>query len=287
LIEPLSIDEAFIDATGNERLFGPPERLARLIKHRIKSELHLTASIGVAPNKFLAKLASDLKKPDGLVVITPADIDTILPPLPVTKIWGVGPATAARLAEVGVRTIGDLRALSPDRLRQKFGAEGEHFLRLAHGIDDRPVVSDRGVKSIGSEQTFGVDVENPEEVRRVLLDQVEQVARRLRKSKMLARCVSLKIRYGDFETISRSMTLDSVTDSTSDLWNAADAIFDRWVNESFQPVRLIGMTAEQLSVAAGQLGLFDQVSRDKQRRVDEATDRIVDKFGKGAIKRGG
>ena len=287
LIEPLSIDEAFIDATGNERLFGPPEQMARRIKDRIKSELHLTASIGIAPNKFLAKLASDLKKPDGLVVIRPGDIDVILPPLPVTKIWGVGPATAARLAEIGVRTIADLRAVSGDRLKRAFGDEGTHFLRLAYGIDERPVVSDREVKSIGSEHTFGVDLENPDEVRRVLLDEVEQVARRLRRNKMLARCVSLKIRFGDFETISRSATLDHHTDGTSELWTAASAIFDRWAEKSFVPVRLIGMTAEQLSTTEGQLGLFGQGERDKQRRVDEATDRIVNKFGKGAIRRGG
>ena len=285
IVEPLSIDEAFLDATGTDRLFGPPERLARLIKDRIKAEVHLTASVGVAPNKFLAKLASDFNKPDGLTVIKPQEIDHILAPLPITRIWGIGPVTTGRLHEIGIRTMGDLRAAVPERLNSRLGRDAEHYIRLAHGIDDRAVVSDREAKSIGHEQTFAADVQDADEVRRVLLEQVEQVARRLRKHGMICRRVAVKIRYGQFQTISRSMTLPSATDSTSELWRAARSLFDHWAGEAFEPVRLIGVAAEQLGGRGGQLGLFTDAQAEKQRRIDDTTDQIVAKYGKGAIRR--
>ena len=148
---------------------------------RERAETGLTASVGVAPNKFLAKLASDLKKPDGLVIIHPEDIDTLLPPLPVTKLWGVGPALASRFKLLGISTIGDLRRFPLEVLHQQIGDEAEHFMRLAHGLDDRPVAADEGAKSIGQEQTFETDVGSPDEVRRVLTEQLDQVARRVRK----------------------------------------------------------------------------------------------------------
>jgi DNA polymerase-4 len=158
VIEPLSIDEAFLDLTGTERALGKPRDVARRLKNRIKSDLKVTASVGLAPNKYLAKLASDMQKPDGLVVIGADDIDRILPPLAVTKIWGVGKATAARLEPLGIRTIGDLRQKPLDWLEQHFGSEARRYFDLARGIDDRPVVPDREAKSIGHEQTFEVDV---------------------------------------------------------------------------------------------------------------------------------
>ena len=287
LVEPLSVDEAFIDVTGTERLFGSPRRLAQRIKDRIRAELGLIASVGVAPNKFLAKLASDLEKPDGLTVITQDNLDATLLPLPVTKIWGVGPATAAKLESIGVRTIAQLRAVPAHRLSDHLGDDAQRFARLAHGIDDRPVVSDHEAKSIGHEQTFEVDIAQPGEVRRVLLDQAEQVARRLRKHGLSARCVTLKIRYGDFETISRSITLDIATNTTAEVCRAAALVFERWAAGSFQPVRLIGVTADRLGRGAGQPDLFSQAEREKQQRADAAADRIVEKFGKRAIRRGG
>ncbi|HWE97950.1 MAG TPA: DNA polymerase IV [Tepidisphaeraceae bacterium] len=286
VVEPLSVDEAFLDLTGSEKLLGEAEAVARRLKARVRGELGLTASVGVAPNKFLAKLASDLRKPDGLVVVRAADVDTLLPPMPVTKLWGVGPATAERLRLVGVRTIGDLRNRPADVLDRILGGDADRLLRLAHGIDDRPVVCDREAKSIGQEQTFGVDVEDAEEVRRVLFEQAEQVGRRLRKHALSARSVSLKIRFGDFETITRSTTLKEPIGGTAELWAAASGLFDAWAAQSFRPVRLIGMTAAQLGAGGAQMGLFPDPADEKQKRVDAVADRIAAKFGASAIRRG-
>ena len=286
LVEPLSIDEAFLDATGTQRLFGSAPVLARQLKQRIQRELHLTASVGIAPNKFLAKLGSDEQKPDGLTVITQRQIDTWLPALPIGRMWGIGPATAAKLERRGLRTFADLQALSLEQMQQTFGSDAEHYSRLCRGIDDRPVTPDSQAKSIGHEQTFETDIPDADEVRRVLLDQVDQVARRLRRHRLLARGLTLKIRYGEFETISRSATLDEPTDVTDRLWSAAATLFDRWASRSFQPVRLIGVSANRLKQTAEQLELFDDPQRRRQQRLDQATDRIVQRFGKGALRRG-
>ncbi len=254
------------------------------LKGRIKSDLKITASVGIAPNKYLAKLASDMKKPDGLVLISPDDIDRVLPPLPVTKLWGIGTATAARLAPLGVRTIADLRKKPLDWLEKHLGSEAERYFYLAHGIDDRPVVPDREAKSIGHEQTFEINIVDVDEVRRVLLDQVEQVASRLRKNRVHAGGITLKIRFGQFKTISRSMTLGVSTAATNELWQAARRLFDNW---SFQPVRLIGVTAERLTRLEGESGLFADPQRERQKKLDKVADQINEKFGKRAIRRGG
>ena len=284
VVEPLSIDEAFIDLTGTERLLGEPIAVAGRIKQRIRAELNLTGSVGLAGNKFLAKLASDMNKPDGLTVIGPGDVDRVLPPLPVTKLWGVGRMTAERLEKHGVRTIADLREKPEAWLAEFFGAEADHYHRLSRGIDDRPVVPDSDAKSIGHERTFETDLADAAEVRRVMLDQVEQVAARLRRHGLTARGVSLKIRFGKFQTISRSTTLARATDATGELWDAARGVFDQW---PFQPVRLIGVTAERLSQGPGQLDLFADPARDRRRKLDSVADQINQKFGKRSIRRGG
>lgn len=287
LVEPVSIDEAYLDVTGCERLMGDAVAIAKHIRHRIRQELHLTASVGVAPNKFLAKLASDMNKPDGLTVILAEDVDRVLPPLPVSKIWGLGPAAAAKFAELGVRTIADLRTMPLERLTRHFGSAGEHYHRLAHGIDDRRVTPDQQAKSIGEENTFTYDVAERNHVRQVLLGHVEQVARRLRRHGLSARRVTLKIRFGDFETITRSQTLATATNVTSELWQVASGLFDRWADQEFQPVRLIGMTAGELTTGPDQLGLFPDAGRDRQKRLDAVTDEITRRFGKAVIRRGG
>ncbi len=287
VIEPLSIDEAFLDLTGTEQLLGSAEVAAKQMKMRIRAEIGVTASVGVAPNKFLAKLGSDLHKPDGLTIIRPEDVDVLLPPLPVTKIWGVGPAMAARLRLLGINTIGDLGKFPLDVLRGQIGDEAERYHRLAHGLDDRAVATDREAKSIGQEQTFDVDVDDADAVRRVLLEQVEQVARRLRKHGLFARSVTLKIRFGDFQTITRSSRFPDATHTTVELERVATALFDQWAGKSFQPVRLIGVTTAQFSDGKRQAGLFADPDREKQQRLDTVADAISQRFGKDAIKRGG
>ena len=284
LVEPLSIDDAFVDLTGTHLLHGDPEDVALRLKKRIRQQLLVTASVGLAPNKFLAKLASDMRKPDGLMIIPPQDIDRILLPLPVTRIWGIGKATAAELEKLGIRTIAQLRQYPLDRLEKLLGRDARWFYDLARGIDSRPVVSDHEAKSIGREQTFEVDLADSQEVQRILLEQVEQVARRLRKQALQARVVAIKIRFGDFQTISRSLTLPQVTDVTRELWQAAQGLFARW---PFQPVRLIGMTAERLSPGPRQLDLFQDPDKEKQKKLDSVSDRINQKFGSQMIKRGG
>lgn len=284
LVEPLSIDEAFLDVTGSQRIFGAPEAMARSIRDRIRAETKLTGSVGVAANKFLAKLASDMDKPDGLTVIRPADVDRVLPPLPIGKIWGIGPKTAERLGAIGVRTVGDLRKLAPDVLAHRLGADAEHYRRLAFGLDDREVTTDDRAKSIGHEQTFGQDLTDPEEVRRVMLEQAEQVSARLRRHRLFARGVTLKIRYGDFQTVTRAKSLDAPVDTTQPLWHAARDLFDTWARE-FKPVRLIGVTATRLAGGEGQLPLFADPAAEKQRRLEGAVDQITARFGRAAIRR--
>ncbi|MCC6683414.1 MAG: DNA polymerase IV [Phycisphaeraceae bacterium] len=284
VVEPLSIDEAFLDLTGTQRSLGEPAEVARRLKDRIQSELKLTASIGLAPNKFLAKMGSDMNKPDGLVIINPQDIDRVLLPLPVSRLWGIGRVSAAHLEEMGIRTVGDLRQLSIERLQRYFGSDAERYYNLSRGIDERPVVPDQEAKSIGHEQTFPADLGDADDVRRVLFDQVQQVAYRLRKHGMMAKGVSVKIRFGDFQTISRSTTLHAATDLTTELWQAAREMFDRW---PFQPVRLIGVTAERLNTGGESLELFPDPDRARQRKLDQLADHINEKFGKQTIRRGG
>jgi DNA polymerase-4 len=288
LIEPLSIDEAFLDVTGCQRaLRATPEEIARQIKQRIAGELGISASVGVAPNKFLAKLASDMNKPDGLTVITPQNVDQILPALSVRKLWGVGPKTARRLEELGIATFDDVRKTTPSRMQRLCGTDGERLRALAFGRDDRPVTPDSQAKSIGHEETFEVDVAEREAVRSVLLGQVEQVGARLRRHDLRARAMTLKIRNGQFRTITRSVTLEPATDSTAALWRAAAELFDAWAKAGFEPVRLIGASAGRLEAGEGQMDLFADQQADRARELDGVLDRINARFGSRSIHRGG
>ncbi len=286
-VEPLSVDEAFVDLTGAERLLGPPDEVARRIKDRIRRRLDLTGSIGVAPNKFLAKLASDLDKPDGLTVVDFANPAAWLAGMPIGRMWGIGPRTEARLHERGIHRFADLQQLDPQWMLAFFGSDADRIRDLAHGLDDRPVVPDHQARSIGHEQTFGEDVANPDDVRRVLFDQAEQVGWRLRRRSLHAGRVTVKIRYGDFETITRSTTLQAHTDSTRTLWQTARGLFDTWAADAFRPVRLIGMSTSNLSRGEGQLGLFSGgESEGRDRRIDQTLDAITDRFGKRAVQHG-
>ncbi len=286
-VQPLSIDEAFLDMTGTERLLGPPRAVAQRLKDAVHRATGLVASVGVAPNKFLAKLASDLEKPNGLTVIGPDNLDARLTPLPVGKVWGVGPKTQQNLARRGVKTIGDLRALSEAELSDRFGDRGVRLFHLSRGIDHRPVVPDRAAKSIGHEQTFETNLTQAQDVRAVLLEQTERVGERLRRHGRRARGVTVKIRYGDFQTITRSCTLDRPSDATDDLWAAARGLFDRWAGAGFRSVRLIGMSAGPLGNEPAQAELFSDPHHDRCRALDAAVDRIAARFGPRTVHRAG
>ena len=287
MIEPVSVDEAFLDVTGTERLWGAPRALAERLRARIRAELSLTASVGIAPNKFLAKIASDLEKPDGLVEIAPDRIDEFLLPLPVERLWGVGPVSARRLRAVGIATVADVRAQPLESLVARLGAWGEHVHRLSLGLDDRPVETEGEAKSIGHEETFPYDLEDPEDVRAVLLAQCEAVGRRIRRAGRKARGVTVKIRFGDFETITRALTLKTPTDLTQDLWAAARDLFDRWARDAYSPVRLIGVSASRFLEGPTQLELFTDPEHDRRRRLDEALDGLQKRYGSEAIRRRG
>jgi len=287
LVEPLSLDEAFLDANESTRLFGSVADIGRRIKQEIFAELHLVASVGVAPNKFLAKLASDLDKPDGFTVITPDNLQSILDPLPVSRIWGVGKVTGRRFARLGVESIGDLRRLSKQQLESEFGSHGDHFWRLARGIDTRAVIADRDAKSVSHETTFASDVQDMQILRSWLLELTEQVARRLRRNQLSASTVHLKVRYDDFETITRSRRLADPTNATRSLWTAVADLFENTLPERQLSVRLIGMGTSGLTRnAAHQKTLFDTEEPERDRQIDEVADKIRSRFGTGALRRG-
>ncbi len=284
IVEPLSIDEAFLDVTASQRLFGDGVAMARHIKQQIKTQTGVTGSVGVAPNKFLAKLASDLEKPDGLTVITPENLDAVLCPLPIEKIWGIGPKTAERLHAMNVRTIADLRRSNSDALTRRVGEEGDRYHRLAFGIDDRPVRPDREAKSIGQEQTFGTNLTDPEFVRSVLLEQAEEVAARLRRHGLHAKSVTVKIRFGDFQTITRQTTLETAVATTTPIYQAACGLFDTWAKQ-FQPVRLIGISAGGLGSPESQLDMFPDPNTQREQRLEATLDSINARFGKSTLRR--
>ena len=215
LVQPLSLDEAFLDVTGSRRLHGDALKIGRTIKQAIKDELDLTASVGVAPLKFVAKIASDLDKPDGFVQVPSDGVIAFLDPLPTSRLWGVGRVGQQRLQRLGIHKIGDIRVRDIRDLKQKFGSWGEHLWRLANGIDPRKVVPDHTAKQISHERTFGDDLSDIEMLRAVVSHLCEQVSRRLRRSKRRAKTVTLKYRREDFITVSHSSTLSSPTDSTN------------------------------------------------------------------------
>jgi len=239
-IEPISLDEAFLDVTGSIQLFGSAEQIGRAIKDQIRVQLGLVASVGIAPNKFLAKLASDLDKPDGFVVITEKNKQQILDPLPISQIWGVGKVTEKALKSKGIYTIKQLRDASPENLRSVFGDQTPHVLQLAQGVDNREVESGREAKSISSEQTFATDIAEKDILLDVLLHQVEDVAQRLRLSDLEAKTITLKLRYDDFRTVTRSATFDHPTNITKILWQEAGQVFLKWHKKSAGALRLLG-----------------------------------------------
>ena len=288
LVEPLSLDEAFLDVAGSERLFGSPLEIAWKIKERVRAETGLVASVGVAPTKFLAKLASDLKKPDGLFVIHEGEVGKVLGPLPVDKIFGVGKKTTPKLEKLGIRTIGELAAHPRADLVAQFGAFGEWMHDLARGIDPRPVVPERVEKSKGMERTFEEDTLDLESLRRKLLEFSEEVAFDLRASALRGRTVSIKVRFSDFRTVTRSRTLDFPTNLGPRIYTVARDLLER--TELAKPVRLLGVSLSNLEDVRGpiQLELFGErpgpPEEEKGRKLAAGVDRVRRRFGKKALQ---
>jgi DNA polymerase IV len=286
-VEPLSLDEAFLEVSASERLFGPAAQIARRIKREIGGELGLVASVGVAPNKFLAKIASDVQKPNGFVVVGSDRVQEFLDPLPVGRLWGVGRVAEAVLKRLGIGTIAELRARGPALLREHFGRSGEQLWELAHGRDERAVVPDHRAKSISQETTFPEDIADPQVLRAWLGELAEQVAWRLRRHGLHGRTVQLKVRFADFRLITRAQTLPQLTDRTRDIQQAAAMLLSERLPAAHPPVRLLGVGISALGAAGpAQTSLFEQETA-RQRELDAVADRIRQRFGGGAIRRGG
>jgi nucleotidyltransferase/DNA polymerase involved in DNA repair len=286
LVEPLSIDEAFLDVTGSTTLFGAPIQIARAVKKQIRETTGLTASAGVAPNKFLAKIASDLKKPDGLVVVEPGEVAAFLGALPISRLWGVGPKTEVRLREMGLHTIGAVRSRSEEELTQTLGANlGAHLYHLAMGDDDRPVIPNWEPKSISNETTFEEDTRDRDLLVKTIRRLAESVGRRLRRENYRARKVTLKVRLEPFETHTRQVSVKQPIDTDEEIIRLALSLFDQFSLE--RRIRLIGVgTGDIVRPGEGptQLGLFDEPK--KQSAIDRTVDAIREKFGEDMIQRG-
>ena len=281
-IEQISVDEAFLDLTGRAADYREAERIAREIKRQVRSELKLTASVGVGPNKFLAKLGSDHRKPDGLVVIRPEESVGFLAPLPVGKLWGIGPKTAARLEAQGMKTIGRVAAAAPEHLRSLLGAWAEVVRELARGIDERPVEPAREAKSASADETFARDLRDRGAMRNALAELSRRVARRLRGEGARARTVTLRVRFGDFTTITRQTTLPEATDGAEALHRAVVELLAR-VDLEGRGVRLLGVRASGLEHGEQQLSLFDpRVQR--RRQLDASLAYLHRRFGPQAVR---
>lgn len=286
-VEPISIDEAFLDVTGCIGIFGSAETIGKRIKADIKKQTGLAASVGIAPNKFLAKLASDLEKPDGFVIITEDNRQQILDPLAVSKIWGIGKVTNKELQKLGIHTIYQLRTAPKYKLSIIFKKQADDILKLTQGIDNRKVEPYTEAKSISAEETFATDTKEKDILLSVLQNQVEEVSQRLRAEKLQCRTITLKIRYGDFRTITRSMTMDKPTNTTQILLKEAQGVFNEWFKKSGGALRLLGFGTSGLSSeGAGQKLLFSDPQEEKQKKIDSAYDKIREKYGEDSLKRG-
>lgn len=286
IVQGLSLDEAFLDVTHSQAALGCAESIALAIKRRIVERTGLTASVGVAPNKLVAKIASDLRKPDGLVVVRPDQVTAILDPLPVRRLFGVGKKTAARLEPTGIRTFRDLRLASDAVLRPVFGQYVAQIKARAAGVDDRPVIADWDEKRISAEETFDVDIADRAQLHAELARLADRVASRVRAQGWLAQTAMVKIRRKDFRTFSRQCPLRPATDQTRPLAAAAAKLLDEWLQE--QPraqIRLLGVGATDLTLAP-QLDLFAVPESRRNQHLDTTIDNIRAKFGSGALARG-
>lgn len=281
-IEPLSLDEAFMDISGLSHAYPSLSAVGRAIKKEIQDETGLTASAGIAPNKFLAKMASDMKKPDGLCIIPYGKEIEILSPLPIRKLWGVGQVTEKKLRQAGIETIGDLQQKPLSYLVPLLGNQAGLFKKLALGMDDRPIESERTAKSIGDESTYEKDLTDEEAINRQIAIHSDVVAKRLRKEKLAARTISLKIRFASFRTVTRSMTEETGTNLQEEIYDRAMLLKEKiYFHEG---VRLIGVTASNLGPPVETFDLFSD-KRDKLARATAVMDEIQAKFGENAIRK--
>jgi len=305
LVEALSIDEAFLDVTGTDRLFGGALEVARKIKEAVASETGLTVSAGVAASKFVAKIASDMNKPDGLTVVPRGKEKEFLGPLPVGKLWGVGKVTETALHRMGVKTIGDLASVPAENLKKRFGKHGLHLHRLANGIDDREVEPEHEVKSIGHEDTYDEDIRDREAIGKELLSLAHRVSSRLRRKGFRGRTVTLKVKYHDFTQVTRAATLPSPTDDGATIYRTVIPLLKK-TEAGRRPVRLLGISVSHFGEKRfpreewGQIPLFGQrpeprppssrgtTARDPARtaKLNEAVDRIREKYGERGIRPG-
>jgi DNA polymerase-4 len=285
LVEPLSIDEAFLDVTGSTHLFGDPVEIAKKIKQAIVKETGLTVSAGVAPSKFVAKIASDMEKPDGLTVVRPELVREFLDPLPIKKMWGVGKVTQETLGRLSVRTFRDLSRLPLKLLERRFGRHGMQMHLLSMGIDKRAVVPDHDVKSIGQEETFSNDISDIGAAKKELLSLADKVARRMRQKETHGRTITLKVKYDDFVQITRSATLLKPTDDGPEIYSTACILLEK-TDVGKRPVRLLGISLSKLSFPASedQLALFAQNGLSQKRKaLNIALDSVYEKHGDNII----
>ena len=285
LVEPLSLDEAFLDISGSVRLFGDPVTIAQTVKRRI-ADLGLPCTVGVAPNKFLAKLASTRGKPDGLLVVPPDRIEEFLHPLPIDALWGVGPQTAEALRRLGLKTVGQVAQMPKRTLERAVGESlGAHLHYLSNGIDDRVVTPNEGAKSIGSEETFLHDLDASDAVLRELLRLSDRTAERLRSSGLCGRTVAIKVRYSNFQTLTRAKTLSAEIDTAPEIYEVARGLFSK-LDRAGQRIRLLGVTVSGLQPGPPRrqmLLLGSERDQTKQGEVSKAVDSIRGRFGREAV----
>lgn len=285
LVQGLSLDEAFLDVTASLGALGAAEDIAREVKRRIRERTALTASVGVAPNKLVAKIASDLGKPDGLVVVRPDEVRALLDPLPVRKLFGLGAKTAPKVEALGIHTLGELSRAGTARLRPIFGRFAERVQQRAAGIDERPVIPDLDEKQISAEETFDADIADPARLRAEVVRLADRTCARLRSKELSAACVVVKIRRRDFTTYTRQRHIEPPTQETRVVSAVATELLDAWL--AAQPgaaLRLLGVGVGELA-AATQMDLFPAAESQRNRELDAAVDRIRDRFGSTALKR--
>lgn len=281
--EPISLDEAFLDISGMGSQYPTLGSIGRAIKEEIRSAVHLTASVGIAPNKFLAKMASDMNKPDGLCIIPYGREREVLAPLPVRRLWGVGSVKEKKLLAAGFRTIADIQEAAPEKLSALLGKQGPLLKALSLGIDERPIISSRQVKSIGDESTYEYDLTDRPTINREIAIHSDIVAQRLRRHDLAARTIALKIRFASFKTIMRSLSLEEGTNLQETIDSACQTLLSRI--PLTEGIRLIGVTASNLGAPLSIPSLFSD-QEEKRARAARAMDSIQQKYGRKALRKG-